>query len=106
MRFPVQIITIQVSDSSSSSSDRSELAGIICQCVREEIDLQRVGRQETTNILERTRDLIGNATTSVSREFDNTHARPSSSQRQILSSSSSTLLPIGPLTSTPNHGEK
>ncbi len=53
-----------------SDSDHNELEGIIRQCVREEIDFQWSGRQGMSNILHRTRDLIANATTSVSREFE------------------------------------
>ena len=49
----------------------TELASIIRQCVREEINFQRSGRQGTSNLLHRTRDLIANATTSVPREFNN-----------------------------------
>ncbi|CAB3983547.1 Hypothetical predicted protein [Paramuricea clavata] len=55
----------------TTDSDRNEITtGIIHQCVREEIDFQRCGRQGTSNILHRTRDLIANATTSVSCEFE------------------------------------
>ncbi len=71
-----------------SDSDRNELEGIIRQCVREEIDFQRSGRQGTSNILHRTRDLIANATTSVSREFES--RRSSLLSSSTLTSSSST----------------
>jgi hypothetical protein len=72
----------------TTDSDRNEITGIIRQCVREEIDFQRSGRQGTSNILHRTRDLIANATTSASREFES--RRSSLLSSSALPSSSST----------------
>ena len=72
----------------TTDSDRNEITGIIRQCVREEIDFQRSGRQGTSNILHRTRDLIANATISASREFES--RRSSLLSSSALPSSSST----------------
>jgi hypothetical protein len=72
----------------TTDSDRNEITGIILQCVREEIHFQRSGRQGTSNILHRTRDLIANATTSASREFES--RRSSLLSSSALPSSSST----------------
>lgn len=81
----------------SSDSNRNEITDIIRQCVREEIDFQRSGRQGTSNILHRTRDLIANATTSACREFESRRpSRPPLVSPSSLSTTSSTLeLPPG-----------
>lgn len=57
------------SRSPKETANNKELARIIRQCVREEIDMQRSGRNGNVGLLNRTRELIGNASRSASEDL-------------------------------------
>ena len=87
------------SRSPKETANNKELARIIRQCVREEIDMQRSGRNGNVGLLNRTRELIGNASRSASEDlarFVSTPnpgtGRPSTSSSTLSSGPSSSCL--------------
>ena len=87
------------SRSPKETANNKELARIIRQCVREEIDMQTSGRNGNVGLLNRTRELIGNASRSASEDlarFVSTPnpgtGRPSTSSSTLSSGPSSSCL--------------
>ena len=82
-----------------SSGSRDELTQIVRECVRNEVrnemEMQRSGRQGNTNLLVRTRELIGRSARSASREVANSLPETSFSTPSPTPSSVRRLMPAG-----------
>ena len=54
-----------------AGEQQHDLVNIVRECVRNEIELQRSGREGNANLLARTRDLIASSARSASRDVAN-----------------------------------